>query len=157
MKTLSPTESRFLCHHWVSKDRNGEYGIPHWSRWSWARSTIKLHNEVLKRPWPYEQKEEGRMEMGRVELGLGTQRRLARLLERGAGLLGGTNPCIASAADPPPTAARGHPRRPGCRQLAHPGRAKCLLVLFPVSNPQWLDSKEKNHEMASGPGSTFSV
>lgn len=83
------------------------------------------------------------MEMGRVELGLGTQGRMPRLLERGGGLLGGTNPCIASAADPAPSAARGHPRRPGCRQLAHQGRAKCLLVLFPVSNPHGSTQRRK--------------
>lgn len=74
----------------------------HWFRQSWARSTIKLHNEVLKRPWLCEQEKEGRKEVGRAEeLGLGTQGLLPRLLERWGGFLGGTSPCIASAADLP--------------------------------------------------------
>lgn len=102
----------------------------HWSRWSWARSTIKLHNEVLKRPWPYEQKEEGRMDMGRVELGLGTQRRLARLLERGGGLLGGTNPCIASAADPPPGCQRS-PQEARMQAASSSRQSQVLACAFP--------------------------
>lgn len=71
------------------------------------------------------------MEMGRVELGLGTQGRMPRLLERGGGLLGGTNPCIASAADPAPHCRQRSPQEARMQAASSSRQSQVLACAFP--------------------------